>query len=119
VGVVFLRDLRVETVIGVEERERLGPQPLLVNLEMDADLDAAARTDDLAHAVDYARVAELVREHAAGARFRLLEALAGSVADLVLERFPLVREAVVRIEKPSAVAHARGAGVELRRARQT
>ncbi len=116
-GTVFVRDLRVRTVIGVEEREREGTQEVLVSLDLDADLDAAAARDDLARSVDYAAVAALVRDHAAAARFRLLEALAGSIATLVLDRFPLVRAATVRIEKPGAVPGARAVGAELRIAR--
>jgi len=118
VGIVFVRDLRVRTVVGVEERERMAPQEVVVNLDLEADLDAAAATDDLTRSVDYAAVAGRVREHAAGTRFRLLEALAGSIAGLVLDGFPRVRAVTVRIEKPGAVAGARTVGVELRRHRE-
>jgi dihydroneopterin aldolase len=117
VGRIFLRDLEVETVIGVEEHERLSPQPLVVSVELDADLDRAAGTDDLRHAVDYAAVAEVVRTHAKDARFRLLEAFAGSLADAILDRFAPVSQVLLRIEKPRAVRGAR-AGIELRRARR-
>lgn len=116
-GIVFVRDLRVRTVIGVEERERKAPQEVVVNLDLEADLESAAVTDDLARSVDYAAVAALVQEHAATARFRLLEALAGSIAALVLGRFPLVRSLAVRVEKAGAVPGARSVGVELRRGR--
>lgn len=114
-GIVFVRDLCVRTVIGVEEHERKEMQEVLVSLDLEADLEPAAATDDLSRSVDYAAVAALVREHAAAVRFRLLEALAGSIAALVLDRFPLLRAATVRIEKPSAVTGARAVGVELRR----
>ena len=116
-GIVFVRDLRVRTVIGVEEREREAPQEVVVNLDLEADLEPAAGTDDLTRSVDYAAVAALVREHATTARFRLLEAFAGSIAALVLRRFPLVRALAVRVEKPAAVPGARSVGVELRRER--
>ena len=116
-GIVFVRDLRVRTVIGVEEREREAPQEVVVNLDLEADLEPAAATDDLTRSVDYAAVAALVQEHATTARFRLLEAFAGSIAALVLRRFPLVRALAVRVEKPAAVPGARSVGVELRRER--
>ena len=116
-GTVFVRDLRVRTVIGVDDREREKPREVLVSLDLEADLGPAAATDGLARSVDYAAVAALVREHAAAASFRLLEALAGSIATLVLERFPLVRTATVRIGKPGAVPDAGDVGVELRIAR--
>lgn len=116
-GTVFLRDLSVETVIGVGEEERAAPREVLLDVEMEADLGAAAGSDDLAHAIDYAAVAETVRAHAKASRFRLLEALAGSIADLVLGRFGAVQAVTVRARKESAVPGARAVGVTLRRAR--
>jgi dihydroneopterin aldolase len=119
VGVVFVRGLRVETVIGVEEHERRAPREVLVDLEMEADLDAAAQSDDLSRSVDYAAAADLVRAHARESRFRLLEALAGSIAALLLDRFPGVTAVAVRAEKAGAVPGARAVGVELRRERSS
>lgn len=117
-GLVFLRDLRVRTLIGVEEQERREMRHVLVNLELETDLEPAAASDDLADSVDYAAIAARVRDHAAASRFRLLEALAGSIAALVLDGFPLVRAVTVRVEKPGAVAEVRTVGVELRRGRE-
>ncbi|HEX5136715.1 MAG TPA: dihydroneopterin aldolase [Planctomycetota bacterium] len=116
-GVVFVRDLSVETVIGVAEHERAEPREVLVNLEMEVDLDAAAASDDLAHAIDYAAVADAVRAHALESRFRLLEAFAASIAQLVLARFPGVDAVSVKVEKAWAVPGARSVGVRLRAAR--
>ncbi len=113
-GIVFVRDLRVKTVVGVEEHERKESREVLVSLDLEVDLDPAAASDDLSRSVDYAAVAALVREHALAARFRLLEALAGSIATRVLAGFPLVRAATVRVEKPGAVPGARSVGVEVR-----
>jgi dihydroneopterin aldolase len=115
VGVVFVRGLSVETVIGVGEEERSSPREVLLDVEMEADLDDAAASDDLGCAIDYASVADLVRAHARALRVRLLEALAGSVADLVLARFPAVSAVTVRAEKAWAVPGARSVGVSLRR----
>jgi dihydroneopterin aldolase len=117
VGLVYVRDLRVSTVIGVGEHERRAPRELLVSLSMEADLDRVAASDDLADAIDYAGVAALVRDHAGKARFRLLEALAGSLATVVLRNFPRIDAGTVRVEKPAALPEARATGVEIRRQR--
>jgi len=117
VGLVFLRELSVSTVIGVEERERAAPQEVLVTVEMETDLDAAAASDDLTRSVDYAAVASAIREHAGKARFQLLEALAGSIASVVLSRFPRVRAISVRVEKPNVIPGARSVGISLHRKR--
>jgi len=63
--------------------------------------------DRIENAVDYRDVAAVVREIADG-RFRLLEALASTIADTLIERFPVER-AKVRVRKPEV----RPSGVDL------
>jgi dihydroneopterin aldolase len=85
----------------LEEEIRLG-QRFLVDLWADVDDDAAS-SDDMDETVDYRYLAALVREVFAGPERLLLEGLAGTVADGVLERFPLVKEVRVRVRKPDVV----------------
>ena len=113
---ILIRDLRADTIIGVHERERSRPQPVVLGLELTADCSAAARSDELDDAVDYEAIATAVVAHVGECRFRLVERLAGSVADLVLEMFPRVSALTVTVEKPGAIPGATVA-VELRRSR--
>jgi dihydroneopterin aldolase len=83
---------------GVTDEERERGQRFLFDLELTAD-DAGSRTDALADTVDYRDVVACVRTVSDGRRFALLEALAASVADALLERFPLARTRV-RVRKP-------------------
>jgi len=53
--------------------------------------------------------------HVEASHYRLLEALAASIADLVLERCTPVEAVTVRVDKPGALRHARTVAVELRR----
>ena len=85
----------------LEEERRLG-QRFLVDLWVDLD-EAATVSDDLGESVDYRRLAELVKEVFAGPSRLLLEGLAGAVADGIMERFPPVRSARVRVRKPDVV----------------
>ena len=61
--------------------------------------DAGVRSDKLQDTVDYTEVVECVRAISEGRNFNLIEALAASVADSLLERFPISR-ARVRVRKP-------------------
>jgi len=85
----------------LEAERRLG-QRFLVDLWVDVD-DAAASSDDIDQTVDYRHLAELVREVFAGPERLLLEALAGAVADGILERFPAAQRVRVRVRKPDVV----------------
>jgi dihydroneopterin aldolase len=93
-----LASIRCRVRIGVTEEERREPQRLEVDLELHADLGLAAASGDLARTIDYRQVCDLVRGTLEGREFRLVEAAAGTILDLVLERFPADR-AVVRVRK--------------------
>ena len=93
-----LRDILCMCHIGVTEEERRERQRLEVDLEIYADLEAAARTGKLKETIDYREVCEAVRGMLESGTFRLIEAAAAGILDLVLERFP-VRRAVVRVCK--------------------
>ena len=85
----------------LEEERRLG-QRFLVDLWVDID-EIAAASDRIEDTVDYRRIASLVREVFAGPERLLLEGLAGSVADGILERFATAERARVRVRKPDVV----------------
>ena len=85
----------------LEEERRLG-QRFLVDLWVDVAGDAT-ETDRIDETVDYRRLAALVREVFAGPERLLLEGLAGAVVDGIVERFPSVERARVRVRKPDVV----------------
>jgi 7,8-dihydroneopterin aldolase/epimerase/oxygenase len=106
VGVtVELRGLELHGFHGLLPEERLQGQPFLVDVELDVD-EAAARSDDLADAVDYREAAAAVREVFESTRFDLLEALAWALAGELLRRFPVER-ARVRVRKPEVALESR------------
>ena len=85
----------------LEEERRLG-QRFLVDLWVDVRGEATA-SDRIEDTVDYRRIAGLVREVFAGPGRLLLEGLAGTVADGILERFAAVERVRVRVRKPDVV----------------
>jgi dihydroneopterin aldolase len=85
----------------LEEERRLG-QRFLVDLWVDVR-GSASDTDRIEDTVDYRRLAELVREVFSGRERLLLEGLAGSVADGIVERFEAVERVRVRVRKPDVV----------------
>jgi len=109
---IVISDLEVRCIVGTGDDERRQEQPLRIDLEIGADLVAAARGDDLTKTIDYAALADAVRRTAIEGRFRLLEALAEALAALCLERFG-ARDVRVRVKKPGAIREARYAAVEI------
>ncbi len=86
---------------GVTLEERLEPQPIEVDVEIAADLDRASASDNLSDTIDYSVVFSLVARIVEDRSFRLIEALAGTIAQAVLEA-TAARNVVVRVRKPRA-----------------
>jgi dihydroneopterin aldolase len=83
---------------GARPYEKEAGQRLEVDLELLPSSDASETSDKLADTIDYDLLYQLVREVVEGKSYHLLEALARTTADTILERFP-IRRATVRIAK--------------------
>ena len=86
---------------GVTPDERLEPQPFEVDVEMRKDLARASATDELTDMIDYSALFSLVAGIVEGQSFRLLEALAATIAEAVLAESDAM-EVEVRVRKPRA-----------------
>jgi dihydroneopterin aldolase len=113
---ILLQGMRFEGVHGVSDEERALPQPLEVDLEVGLDLSAAAASDDLGDTLDYGELVEVCRQAVETGTQRLLEAVAGAIAEDVTRR-PGVRSVTVRVRKLAVPIDADldHAQVELRR----
>lgn len=111
---VFIRDLRVQGILGIHPWERERPQEIVINIELSTETDAAQASDDIADCVDYQSLANAVKSHAAVSRRLTVEALAGDLAGIILA-VPGVVATRVRVEKPTALDFCAGVGVEIER----
>jgi len=98
---ITLRGMRFLARHGVTLEERLEPQPFEVDVDLEVDLRAPAASDELTDTVDYAEVFAVVTRVVEGQSFRLIEALAGAIADGVLTSTTAVG-VTVRVRKPKA-----------------
>lgn len=87
---------------GVHDFETQNGQVFVVDVEMTVDLAAASGTDDLEHTVNYGAVFATVESVVTGKPFKLIEAVAGTIAGRVLAEYPPVAAVTVRVHKPRA-----------------
>jgi 7,8-dihydroneopterin aldolase/epimerase/oxygenase len=113
---IQIRDLRVETLIGIHKRERHVAQTVSIDLEIGLPGTAVFKSDKVADTIDYEQVALKIRALAADGHYRLVETLAERIARLLLEEFgaPWVKVSVAKI---GVLANARFVGVTLERKR--
>ena len=117
---IFVQGLALHAYHGIMPHEAKVGQTFTLDLVLDIDLAASARSDKVADTVSYDRVVEAVSQAFCADRYRLIEAAAGAVADAVLARFPRVAVIRVTIRKPHAPIPAtfQDVGVTLVRSRQ-
>lgn len=97
---LILREIAVDTVIGLLPEERLGPQRLLIDLDLATDFSEAIACDDSSGVLDYARVVAEVRSFAEARRDGTLEKFAHFLAEHLRTVFPRITQATITVFKP-------------------
>ena len=112
--IIFLHEIKVDTVIGIWDWERKIRQTVVIDLEMAADIRKAAASDRVDDTLNYKLVAKRLQQFVADSEFQLVETLAEKIAAIVNDEFgvPWVR---VRVNKPGAIRGARDVGVLIER----
>jgi len=116
--IVYLSELKIDTIIGIFPWERQIKQTVALDLEMAADVCKAAASDQIEDTLDYKAVAKRLIEFVGTSEFQLVETLAERVAEIIRQEFgvPWVR---VRLNKRGAVRGARDVGVIIERGQRS
>lgn len=112
--IVYIRDLKVKTTVGIFDWERSIRQEVRIDLEMGTDIRAAADSDCIDHTLDYKTVAKRVITLVENNERELVEAMAEDIARMVMDEFP-VPWLRLTLGKPGAVRGAREVGVSIER----
>jgi len=97
--IIFLRELKLDAMVGIYRRERVTRQAIEVDLDIALPTPAVFASGKVSDTIDYAVVVQRIREELAERRFGLVENLAEFVAKLVLDEFhaPWVRVSVAKL----------------------
>ena len=97
--IIFLREVRVDTVIGVYEWERRAPQTIELDLDIGIPSEQPCHSDDIGDTIHYGVVVERLRKALAEQHFLLIEALAEYIAKMIREDFgaPWVKVSVTKL----------------------
>lgn len=112
--IVYINDLRVDTVIGIFEWERRIRQTISIDLEMGFDIRKAAASDRIEDTLDYKAVGKRVIAHVQQSEALLVERLAEEIAQIVQQEFG-VRWLRLRLSKPGALRGAKDVGLVIER----
>jgi dihydroneopterin aldolase len=119
---IVLKLIKFQAHIGITDEERRRAQPMGVDLELrypEGVWNAAAQSDDIAQAIDYAKVVQRVVEIGTAGKYQLLERLAEEIVRMVFAEFA-VAEAAIWLRKlvPPITGIGESVGVRVRRRRE-
>lgn len=112
--IIFIRDLQIETVIGIYDWERKIKQTISIDLEMATDIRKSAETDQIDDTLNYKAVGKRLIQFVEESSFELVETLAERIASIVRDEFnvPWLR---LTLNKPGALRGSKSVGVIIER----
>ena len=111
---IYIKDLRIKTIIGIFDWERKVKQEVSIDLEFPFDCKKAAATDAIEDATDYKAIAKGVIKFVEESSFQLQESLAEGIAALVKDEYNL-ESIKLRLSKPGALRGAKDVGLVIHR----
>jgi dihydroneopterin aldolase len=111
---IFIEQVKVQTKLGVPEWERMMPQTIILDIEIGYDLSNACKSDVIADTIDYGAVVGRIRETLTENNFKLVEALAEHVCQLILKEFGAL-SVKVKVAKPGILPGLKALGVVIER----
>ena len=112
--IVFIEDLRIETVIGIYDWERKIKQTIALDIEMAFDNRKPAMTDKIDDTLDYKAVSKRLITFVEGSHFELVETLAERCAEIIRKEFH-VSWLRLKLSKLGAVTGSKAVGVVIER----
>ncbi|MEE8046611.1 MAG: dihydroneopterin aldolase [Dehalococcoidia bacterium] len=113
---VRIEQLELDCIIGINPWERLTKQRITIDIEINADLSAAGKSDAIEDTINYRGISKAVTVEVEESSYGLVEALAARIAEICLED-ERAQSVVVTVRKPGAVRKAAAVGVIVRRSR--
>lgn len=111
---IFIQELKVKTHLGVPEWERKVAQTIILDIELAMPHSRSCQSDAIEDTLDYGQIVARIRETLTEKSFRLVEALAEHVCQIILTEFgsPWVK---IKVAKPGILPGVKALGVILER----
>jgi 7,8-dihydroneopterin aldolase/epimerase/oxygenase len=114
VDIVFIKSLKCQTVLGVYAWERVALRPVVIDLEIGAEQEAAFQHDNAVGLMNYDSISARLTALLPTLKYKTVERLAEHIAQTVLQEFE-ARYVKVTVGKPGAIANAAMVGVSIER----
>ena len=83
--IIKIKNLKINTIIGVYEWENNHQRTLMFNVEIESDCGDAMKSDNLKDTIDYDLIINQIVDFTTKNRFHLIEKMVGEILDLIME----------------------------------
>lgn len=108
---ITIENLRLRTIIGINDWERETRQDVVINVELELGAGRVFTRDAIDETVDYKQLNKRIIEEVERSSFFLIEKLGDHLLTVIMED-PRVRRARVRVAKPGALRFTDSVSVE-------
>jgi len=103
---IYIEDLKIEAIIGILEEERLSPQSIIVNMQIEYSYKNKL--------LNYQEIANFVENKIVNSKYFLLEDALIDITESLKEKFPSISAIKVKINKPNILSNC-NVGVEIQK----
>jgi len=116
-GKIVIEEMEFYAFHGHYQEEQIVGNRFLVDLEMDADLTAAAASDSLNDAVNYQQAYQIIKNEMRRTKSNLLENIGKRILDALYDEMEGIEKATIRIRKlnPPMGGPIKSVGIEMSR----
>ena len=89
---IEIEDLKVDTIIGVFDEERLKPQTILISIKCQLDLDHNQDLDNIENVTSYSDIKKEIVTFVSASQYKTLEKLITELKKQLDNQFPIIIE---------------------------
>lgn len=99
---ISIEQLKADAIIGIYKKERITPQPIIIDMDLFFQANQAAVTDSINYALDYHVICKEIHEFVSQSQFQLIETLAEAIVQRLWLN-PLILKIKLKVSKPEAL----------------
>jgi len=111
---IYIRDLRVETIIGIFGWEREVRQQISMDLDFEFDVSVPGKSDSIDDTLDYKKITKSLITFIESSDYKLIEALGEGIVDHLKSKFG-IKKVKLRLSKPGALRFSKDVGIMIER----
>ena len=111
---IYIRDLRVETIIGIFGWDREVRQQISMDLYFEFDVSVPGKSDSIDDTLDYKKITKSLIAFIESSEYKLIEALGEGIVDHLKSKFG-IKKVKLRLSKPGALRFSKDVGIMIER----